>query len=1317
VDKSQRFDFKYELSLVRKAVELTPKMKNRKTTSIKNQPVKPVPVLAVPAHVPPLFRPVDWLALGITAVVVFIVFFLTLAPDVTLEDSGEMATASFYGGIPHAPGYPFWTLYTWLWTYIPFGSVAWRVELGNAFAGAIAAGLLAFVVSRSSSMIIESIDAFKNISRRSENAICFVSGFVAGGLSDFNSYLWSQAVIVDKHTLSIASLLGVVVFLLRWVYAPHQHRYLYAAFFTYGICFTNHQSLLPIIMGMQVLMWLAEPKLGREFFFGNTVIFLACEFFIKPGLLINNTTVFAIYNIIGITSAALWIWLVIKTKKTAIEFGRDAAMLALFGCLGLLFLGTTDYLPAFNSGQRLFLVFIATIVASGFFIHLVKRTKALSKEWLIVLVCGVFWLMGAAFYFYEPIACMTDPPMQWAYPRTVEGFIHALTRGQYEPIHPTSGTGITAFQIASSFFATYGLQLWRYLEGIVIQFNPFFLLLALVIFLVYRKLKRRERVWIIGMVAIYTCIGPFLVLLLNFAPDRQSIGIAAPLFAAGHVFISMFVGYGLTIIAAFMATQYEAMRKWLLLGSLCALDFALFTVASNCQTLIGNLDDEIASHYGFIKVACWILVVITILVLRKNGLQNDRLLSFGVPGLFVLCSFGLTIATILQDRLNLNGFPNFFHNLAQAFSPHQYGLPVYAALILLGMALIFVCSVWAFRRKVPLGIALAVFAAIPTYSALTHWSHSEQRGHWFGYWFGHDMFTPPFGIYPEMTRNTILFGGTDPGRFVPTYMIFCESFVPPSCKPMDPNFDRRDVYLITQNALADGTYLQYLRAQYFRSAQKDPLFFQELLRGPEERADNYHTNILARLAGIILDGPLERRGAIIEARWRKEGVYPPKEIYIPSPEDSQRCFAEYTKDVARRSQLNQLQPGEIVIPVTNENGQVSVQVAGQIAVMKINGLLCKVIFDHNPDNDFFVEESFPLDWMFPYETPFSVIMKINRHPLPSLPEDVFKKDHEFWSQYSGRLIGNWITYDTSIKQIADFAEKIYLHRDFGGFKGSRKFIRDDNAQKAFSKLRSSIAGIYAWRLGVLSGTPTPPEYLPKNESERQQLIKEADFALKQSFAFCPYSPEAAFRYINFLTQFNRLDDALLVAQTCLKFDPYNGPIANLVKELSGFKKQSGERTQVETELQRMENERRANPTNFQNVFALAALYLQLQQTNRVIELFDQTLAISNIHPDAVGAIAQFYAQMGNLPKLESALEKLAAIIPNQPEPWYDLAALNAVLGKTNESLQDLRTCLDLNAKHLQRDPKAHDLLAEARKDQRFAPLRNLPEFQKIVPTN
>ncbi len=116
------------------------------------------------------------------------------------------------------------------------------------------------------------------------------------------------------------------------------------------------------------------------------------------------------------------------------------------------------------------------------------------------------------------------------------------------------------------------------------------------------------------------------------------------------------------------------------------------------------------------------------------------------------------------------------------------------------------------------------------------------------------MFTPPFRkadqqpLYPEMPRNAILFGGTDPGRFCPTYMIFCESFIPHACQPAaDQTFDRRDVYIITQNALADGTYLEYIRAQYNRSTQMDPPFFQELLRSDRERVAGQQTNSVARL--------------------------------------------------------------------------------------------------------------------------------------------------------------------------------------------------------------------------------------------------------------------------------------------------------------------------------------------------------------------------------------------------------------------------------------------------------------------------------------
>src|SRR5439155_402987 len=130
-----------------------------------------------------------------------------------------------------------------------------------------------------------------------------------------------------------------------------------------------------------------------------------------------------------------------------------------------------------------------------------------------------------------------------------------------------------------------------------------------------------------------------------------------------------------------------------------------------------------------------------------------------------------------------------------------------------------------------------------------------------------EMMTGPQGklIYPEMARDTILFGGTDPGRFAPTYMIFCESFIPPSKKPNDPNFDRRDVYIITQNALADGTYLSYIRAHYNRSTQIDPPFFQEVFRSAKEQELNYTTNIIARMVSP-LDTLFLSLGSKIEER-------------------------------------------------------------------------------------------------------------------------------------------------------------------------------------------------------------------------------------------------------------------------------------------------------------------------------------------------------------------------------------------------------------------------------------------------------------------
>ena len=170
-----------------------------------------------------------------------------------------------------------------------------------------------------------------------------------------------------------------------------------------------------------------------------------------------------------------------------------------------------------------------------------------------------------------------------------------------------------------------------------------------------------------------------------------------------------------------------------------------------------------------------------------------------------------------------------------------------------------------------------------------------------------------------MARNTILFGGTDPGRFCPTYIIFCESFIPHYCQPkQDQKFDRRDVYIITQNALADGTYLDYLRAQYFpsRLIRRSSASCSSYRRRPGRRwhteqswpPDGGGSGAVWRFQGsadawkrfvnmlnYTLDVPFTKWGAYVEKYRRAEGVYPPKEIYIPSPEDSQNCFQSYDR--------------------------------------------------------------------------------------------------------------------------------------------------------------------------------------------------------------------------------------------------------------------------------------------------------------------------------------------------------------------------------------------------------------------------------------
>ncbi len=638
-----------------------------------------------PAAVAPLFRRVDWFTFAITTLAIAAGYYLTLAPEVTLEDSGELATASFYAGVPHSPGYPVWTLYTWLWTMlIPFGSVAWRVALGEATAGAAACGLIGLVVSRGSSLILEGINVFKNLDRRRENAICVVAGFVAGLLLGYNGFMWSQSVIVEVYSFSVLSLMGVMTCLLRWMYAPHQRRYLYWAFFVFGICFTNHQTLLLAAMGLEVAVLVADSKLGRDLFLGNGIVYLGGLIWKLNGGLSNfdnNQSLFNIYHFVGIGSFYVFLWYSLKAGRRTKLLTVLAHAVVNVAILAVWINGKGKASPLISDNLSCVLMILINPVGIGL-IYLISlatgRAERAFTEIRTCLLILVLWLIGAGFYFYMPISSMTNPPMNWSYPRTVEGFFHAVSRGQYERTVPSD-----LFTHPWRFIA----QLQILVAGISDEFNWVYALIVLVPFLFFRRMRKRERGWLIAVTAIYLFLGVFLTIMLNPELDRESRDVVRVFYTASHVMVGILIGYGLALISAALLVWPQGVRKWIP----CA---AVFLLVGACDTLfpvLARTQGGDVSGLGFEYLA-WgaAFAVLAVTLLRSYETGKIGWLAWGsILGAAAVALVGAGILEFVGGGVNLAGNVHVITaGISHVFTYGDSTLEIYGAFVVVLVVII-----------------------------------------------------------------------------------------------------------------------------------------------------------------------------------------------------------------------------------------------------------------------------------------------------------------------------------------------------------------------------------------------------------------------------------------------------------------------------------------------------------------------------------------------------------------------------------------------------------------------------------------------------
>ena len=944
------------------------------------------------------FTKLDWAAFWSATLITFVVYFLTLGPSVGLEDSGELATAAANLGVPHPPGYPFWTFCSWLFckafswvTYMGHPTPAWCVSLCSAVFGAFAAGFTAMLICRSGRDFV------------SEPAVGNLLGFgggVAGALTFALSPVeWSQSTIVEIYSLNAFFLMWVFLLSYRWMRQPSD-KILWLTAFVFGLGLTNYQVLLFAIVPLALIILMTDIGMFRDVFIylvpaGLTWQLLQIGQLMRADRSMQSDVINKHLPLVGQAVAA---------PSTAVIIIALVALVASLVAAAVLRRrgegqqaddnkNSGEGQPADdNQGKAVKAVMYgggaaAALMLLSAFVFTSKTTW--SDATIAPLMAPTVYCSIAAFVVASVVAAA----------------LAALKTGEDEKIW--SGAG-AKFLGASAAFAVLAVIVAACTasagdggyQGEVFPWGKstlmfWVLIAALFAMTAFTRLGLAFAVPVAGFhLAAFTLLGHggmnglthpaswwfgwtiawnsiLLALVWLTLPNGRSVAGAAFFTQLGVSFYAympivsdlrnppMNWGYPRT---------WEGFKHAIMRGQYEAIGFQLPTLAG----IKGYFLDVVKQFTDVLAV----LAIVPFALGHKVVAKENRATFWKWMGAAFSCF--LLMSVLLIGLANVKGdIQDGFIQKVKFISSHaMIALWIGYGIVFVGAILL---SITNRKFQIAKGNKIAaVFAAVMILIALAfpiydnyfndqlvfELGGSEQNGHTFGWQFGAYQLEGAKAINeqliadeeplpdpawpPPMEPYSIFFGGTDPGRFVPTYMIYSALFRP-------------DVYLITQNALADDTYM---------SVERD-------LYGDE--------------------------------------------IWIPSKEDSAEAFNIYVEEVqSGKRQAN----GDLRI----ENGRV--QVTGALGVMEINGILTKMQHDHDRyRHAFYVEESYVIPWMYPYLSPHGLIMKINADATP-YDAKTAAKDRDFWDWYTRRLL----------------KDPMY-RRDFAG-------------QKSFSKLRAAIAGLY-----------------------------------------------------------------------------------------------------------------------------------------------------------------------------------------------------------------------------------------------------------------
>ncbi len=174
-----------------------------------------------------------------------LLYLVTLAPTLTWGDDATLQLAAVQGRFQASAGsHPAWVLLAHLFTKLPVGDLAYRVNLASAFAAALTLGLL-------------------YLACRAVNASRFASLAATVAFAVSHTF-WAHAVRAEVYTLTLATLALVTWAALQW-WRCGRRRYLVLMAAGWSLAFSVHVLALLYLPALACLLLLRRDRLrGRD---------------------------------------------------------------------------------------------------------------------------------------------------------------------------------------------------------------------------------------------------------------------------------------------------------------------------------------------------------------------------------------------------------------------------------------------------------------------------------------------------------------------------------------------------------------------------------------------------------------------------------------------------------------------------------------------------------------------------------------------------------------------------------------------------------------------------------------------------------------------------------------------------------------------------------------------------------------------------------------------------------------------------------------------------------------------------------------------